>query len=299
MSKQTQSRIDYGSYEDRSGKTGLIIRWFCALTLLLLFPLHSFAQSHLWKLRPFRATDTDLTGGDHICDLRRDSNGDGTPDRLGDYVNFTGIVIAEPSTYETGGWVFWVREAGCGVMVYGEPECLSTGDVVEVHGQVRVTNGGYFFPVTGLATQGDISIENQGITPRGGSGDVEPEVVAASSFTARPGHYGGRLAVLGPLSTVSHLEDSKGNTWVMMQVEGNPITVYLDADIECFPVTEAGAEFRVTGIVVSMRLPEALGGGEGWCLAPRGPGDIVPEGPATSNDLATWGAIKTLMAGQE
>ena len=82
--------------------------------LLVLLPLISFAQAHLWKYQSFRAFDTGHSGGDHICDLRRDSNGLGRPDRLGDYVTFSGTVIAEPSTYETGGWLFWVRQAGCG-----------------------------------------------------------------------------------------------------------------------------------------------------------------------------------------
>jgi hypothetical protein len=75
-----------------------VVRLSCFL-LLALLPLTSFAQAHLLKQRPFRATDTVQPGGDHICDLRRDNNGDGRPERLGDYVRVCGALIAEPSTF--------------------------------------------------------------------------------------------------------------------------------------------------------------------------------------------------------
>ena len=94
---------------DRSRRAFSVIRSSC-LVLLFLLPLNAFAQAHLLKQRPFRATDTALSGGDHICNLRRDTSENGRPERLGDYVRVCGTVIAEPSTFETGGWLFWISQ---------------------------------------------------------------------------------------------------------------------------------------------------------------------------------------------
>ena len=95
-------------------------------------------------------TDTGQSGGDHICDLRRDSDEDGMPDRLGDYVNVSGTVIAEPSTYEPGGYLFWIRDSLCGTMVHGKGQTVDIGDSVEIYGFVRITTGIHSFPETGF-----------------------------------------------------------------------------------------------------------------------------------------------------
>jgi len=74
-------------WRDRSSRS-MSWLWFSCLALLFLLPPVSFAQSHLWQYRPFRANDTDHSGGDHICDLRGDSNADGKPEKGGTTVRY-------------------------------------------------------------------------------------------------------------------------------------------------------------------------------------------------------------------
>ena len=182
-------------WRDRSNRS-MSWLWFSCLALLFLLPPVSFAQSHLWQYRPFRANDTDHSGGDHICDLRRDSNADGKPDRLGDYVTVLGSVIVEPSTFETGGRLFWIREDRCGIPVCGEPENLRLGDSVMVRGRVRLSSGGCLFPGAGPADLDDIVLAKGGTTVRYGTGDQSSLPIPPEDYAARPGDYGGNLVTL-------------------------------------------------------------------------------------------------------
>lgn len=97
VASKTKNTSDLG---DRSNVPSSLLRSSSSV-LSLLFPRNSFAKAHSWKHRPFRATDTEHSGGDHICDLRRDGNGDGRPDRLGDCGSISKTAIAEPSTSGT------------------------------------------------------------------------------------------------------------------------------------------------------------------------------------------------------
>ena len=153
---------------------GLSWLWFSCLALLFLLPPVSFAQSHLWQYRPFRANDTDHSGGDHICDLRRDSNADGKPDMLGEFVAVEGTVIVEPFTFESGGRLFWIRGGRCGIPVYGESQNLRLGDSVAVRGRVRCITGNLVFPETAPAGLSGIVLKEGGVAVLCGTGDDRP-----------------------------------------------------------------------------------------------------------------------------
>jgi hypothetical protein len=275
---------------DWSIRYRLLFRFSWLLVFLLL--LNSFVQAHLWKHRPFRAIDTDHSGGDHICDLRRDLNGDGTPDRLGDCVSVTGMVIAEPSTYETGGWIFWIRDRSCGVMVYGEQEVFGLGDSVEVKGWVRLTNGDYFFQETGLATLGDVAVENGGISPRGTNANCEPVVIEPGRYCSNPRAYGGNLITLDGLKVTPDACSCDGNHYFKLFKGGDTLVVYVDCDTGCPTCLEPRSCLSVTGIVTRMSMPSGFAPTPTWCLAPRCPDDIVTVDCVTQASDIPWGRIK-------
>jgi hypothetical protein len=278
----------------------LAMPWLGVLLLLLfLLPLNSFAQAHLWKFRPFRTNDTGHSGGDHICDLRRDSNEDGVPDRLGDYVTVSGIVIAEPSTFETGGWLFWVRDEGCGIMAYGRQEALELGDSVRIQGWLRSTNGDCFFPETGLATLGDISIENGGVSLKGTSNGYAPIPIPPQSFCARPQAYGGNLITLAGLSLAATTYDENGDVFAWFHNGPDSLVVYLDRDTGCASDPDSGECYQITGIVTRMRIPQGFAPSPSWCLAPRATEDLIRQGPSTEVVPILLGSLKAGYLGQD
>ncbi|MFC1800084.1 hypothetical protein ACFL2Z_04130 [Candidatus Eisenbacteria bacterium] len=265
---------------------------FSLAPLLVLLPLISFAQAHLCKYQSFRAFDTGHSGGDHICDLRRDSDGLGRPDRLGDYVTISGSVIAEPSTYETGGWLFWVRHSGCGILVYGEQASLRLGDSVRVGGWLRLTNGGYFFPETGLASLGDVAIGSAGVRVIGRADSPSPNPVTTSMLSRCPERYGGDLIRVPGLTRVGHSADRGNDSFVWMRGLRDSVLLYFDGDTGC--VLEPGDQVRiaVTGILIRMDPPGGIAQSPSWCLAPRSPGDIVVQERGTATAKISWGDVK-------
>ena len=265
---------------------------FSCLALLLLLPPNSFAQAHLWKYKPFRAFDTGHSGGDHICDLRRDSNADGKPDRLGDYVTVSGTVIAEPFTYETGGWLFWIRQSTCGLLVYGEEECLALGDSVEVRGWLRGTNGNCFFEETGLATSGDVAIENGGVWIIGESTDYRPITVSSSEFSRCPEAYGGNLVCVSGCYPTTCMLDRNGDLFLWLRSGCDSMPVYLDADTGCTIGPNRRGCYSITGIVTRMKNPPGFAPSPLWCIAPRHMEDIAVCGCHTGTLGVSWGSLK-------
>jgi hypothetical protein len=275
---------------DRPGRCGLVFRF--SLLLLFLLLLNSFVQAHLWKHRPFHAIDTDHSGGDHICDLRRDSNGDGKPDRLGDCVSLSGTVIAEPSTYETGGWIFWIRDQPCGVMVYGEQETFRLGDSVVVTGWVRHTNGNLFFPQTGLATLGDVAIENGGTAFEGRTYCREPVVVTPDRFCRTPEAYGGNLVRLESLIATPAACHDDGDHFVKLHRGQDTLVLYVDRDTGCPTYPGPYSCVSVTGIVIRLKVPCSFTPSPTWCVAPRCAEDLVIRGWSTCVSKMPWGGVK-------
>jgi hypothetical protein len=283
---------------DWSGSARRLFRFSCCL-LLFLLPLNSFAQAHLWKHRPFRATDTEHSGGDHICDLRRDGDGDGRPDRLGDCVRLSGTVIAEPSTFETGGWIFWIRDTSCGVMVYGEQEDVTIGDYLDVRGWLRVTNGNYFFPETGLATLGDVAVENGGITVRGRYGSDQPVVITAADFCNDQARYGGSLVTVPDLLVTPLVSSDDSDVFVRLENAGDSIAVYLDADTGCSLEQAPGTCLTITGVVVRMKTPPGFAASPSWCIAPRWADDISGGNRYSKVGHQAWGGLKASFVNQD
>jgi hypothetical protein len=265
---------------------------FSVAPLLLLLPLISFAQAHLWKYQSFRAFDTGHSGGDHICDLRRDSDGLGRPDRLGDYVTVSGSVIAEPSTFEKGGWLFWIRNAGCGMLVYGEQESLRLGDSVHVGGWLRLTNGSYFFPETGLATLGDVAIENAGVRVIGGAGNPLPKPVTTAMLARCPERYGGCLIRVPGLFRIGQRAMREDGLFVWMRGGRDSVLIYFDADTGCVLEPRDQVRIAVTGILIRMDTPGGIAPSPAWCLSPRNQRDILVQERGTAIARARWGNLK-------
>ncbi len=265
---------------------------FSLALLLVLLPRISFAQTHLWKYQSFRAFDTGHSGGDHICDLRRDSDGLGRPDRLGDYVTISGSVIAEPSTYETGGWLFWVRHAGCGILVYGEQAELRLGDSVRVGGWLRLTDGGHFFPEAGLASLGDVAIESAGVRMIGRAGFPLPNTVTTSMLSRSPEKYGGDLIRVPGLTRIGHCRDQGNDSFVWMRAARDSVLLYIDADTGCVLEPDDQVRIAVTGILIRMDPPDGLAQSPSWCLAPRSSRDIVVQESGTAIAEISWGYVK-------
>jgi hypothetical protein len=70
-----RSDIDRTSISTRGDRSREAVRASAAIRLSrhsgsLLLPQFTFDETHLLKQRPFRATATAQSGGDHICDLR-------------------------------------------------------------------------------------------------------------------------------------------------------------------------------------------------------------------------------------
>jgi len=283
---------------DRS-KRGMSWLGFSLALLLFLLPLFSFAQAHLWKYQSFRAFDTGHSGGDHICDLRRDSDGLGRPDRLGDYVTISGSVIAEPSTYETGGRLFWVGQAGCGILVYGGQQSLRLGDSVRVQGWLRLASGSDFLPDTEPAIQGDIAVESAGVRVMGKTGFPIPKTVEARELSRSPEQYGGCLIRTSGLSRIGRRIDRGGDAFVWLHGVTDSVLLYIDADTGC--ALEPDDQFRiaVTGIIIRMDTPAGIAESPFWCIAPRTSGDIVAEDSGAEVATTSWGKVKAGFTGQD
>jgi hypothetical protein len=266
--------------------------------LLLLLPLISFAQAHLCNYQSFRAFDTGHSGGDHICDLRRDSDGLGRPDRLGDYVTVSGSVIAEPSTYETGGWLFWIRNAGCGMMVYGCRESFQIGDSVQVEGWLQLTSG-HSFPETGLASLGDLVLEGARVSVLGRTDAPSPLPVTAPMLGRCPGRYGGDLIRIPGLTRVGPSAGLGNDSFVWMRGFCDSVLLYFDEDTGC--MLEPGDQVRiaVTGILMRMDPPDGIAPSPSWCLAPRSPGDILVQKRGTATADILWGDVKQGLLNQD
>jgi hypothetical protein len=270
-----------------------------SVLLLILLPSISFAQAHLWKYKSFRAFDTGHSGGDHICDLRRDGSGLGMPDRLGDYVTISGSVIAEPSTYDDGGRLFWVRQASCGILVYGEQQAFSLGDSVSLSGWLRMTDGNYFSSETGLATLGDLAIESAKVRLIGSSHTPLPATTTARDFSMTPERYGGNLIRVSELVTVGRSLRLDGDTFAWLHGAEDSVLLYIDADTHCSLRPESQAITSLTGIVVRMSTPGCLASSPEWCIAPRAEEDMVFSSAGSSVAGVTWGDLKMSLTTQE
>jgi hypothetical protein len=264
--------------------------WFSCLALLFLLPPVSFAQSHLWQYRPFRANDTDHSGGDHICDLRRDSDADGKPDRLGSFVSVSGCVIAEPFTFEPAGRLFWIREGGCGILVYGEPEDLRLGDSVIVRGRVRRSRGDLVCPETARTDPGDAVLRKYGAVVRCGTGEQNPLPVTPEDYGASPAGYAGNLIALTRPVKMARTFGVGGNVFGRASCGSDSLTVYIDDEVAC-PIAP-GRCYLVAGVVMGIPMPREAGTPAPWCIAPRYPTDLVEVGCSSTTRPLSWGDIK-------
>lgn len=265
---------------------------FSLALLLVLLPLISFAQAHLWQYQSFRAFDTGHSGGDHICDLRRDSDGLGRPDRLGDYVTISGSVIAEPSTYEAGGRLFWIRQAGCGILIYGRQESLRLGDYVTVDGWLGLLSGSSVFPEAEVAILNEMVVEGAGVRMMGNTGPPVPNTVTASMLSRSPDKYGATLIRVPGLTRVGRCSNRGDDSFVWMRALRDSVLLYLDADTGCAFEPAEQVRIAVTGILVRMDPPSGIAQSPSWCLAPRSPRDIVVQERGTSVTAISWGAVK-------
>ena len=265
--------------------------WFSCLALLLLLPPVSFAQAHLWKYRPFRANDTDHSGGDHICDLRRDSNADGKPDRLGDYITVSGTVIVEPSTFETGGQLFWIREGRCGILIYGDRENLRLGDSITVRGWVRRSDNSCFFSEPELAALDDVFLEPWRMTLLSSHGYCEPLRVSPEGYAACPGDFGGNLVSLIRPVRLAGIVSSEGNKFAWASHGQDSLFIYLDGDTRCSAT--CGQCYLVTGVVARIRVPLVSAMASVRCIIPRQPADFVEVGCSTDCKPTSWGQVKS------
>jgi len=276
---------------DRSRAWTRLFR-FSALLLSLALPLNSFAQAHLLSQRPFRATEDQRSGGDHICDLRRDGNGDGIPDRLGDYVCISGTIIAGPFTYEQEGSLFWIRNKSCGMLVYGNAEPLRVGDSVTVDGRLRSAGRGRIFRQCGLEALEDCGVKKTGAVLRGINPAAKPLPVTLREYCAYPGRYAGNLvSILAPI----HLSRpvASGPNLLCWAGDGrDSLVLYLDRDTGIELDSDGNCCYAVTGISMKMHLPREISSIPQWCLAPRSQEDAVRLDCSTGAQYRTWGSIK-------
>ena len=264
--------------------------WFSCLALLFLLPPVSFAQSHLWQYRPFRANDTDHSGGDHICDLRRDSNADGKPDMLGEFVTVEGTVIVEPSTFESGGRLFWLREGRCGIPVYGEPQNLRLGDSVAVRGRVRFVTGDLLFPESAPADLGGIVLIEDGTAALCGTGDDSPLPVLPMDFAGQPAFYDGNLITLTRPVVVDRTLRMPAGSLAWVSSGGDSLVVYVND--ACGPFMP-GRLYMVSGVVMGIAMSSEWATHPGWCVAPRNSIDVIEVGCSPACRSLSWGHLKT------
>lgn len=276
---------------DRSRACTTILR-FAVLLLLLAFPLNSFAQAHLLTQRPFRATEDQRSGGDHICDLRSDSNGDGRPGRLGDYVCISGTVIAGPQTYKLEGSFFQIQNRRCGMLVCGGAEPLRVGDSVAVGGHLYRAGRGELSrncrlqSVRGCAV-GNASTELGGVIP-----ETHPLPVALSDYCSNPAAYAGNLIEVYGISCISSPVADGENLFCWAGNGGDSLVLFIDGDTG---IELSAADCRthtITGITMRMHVPENISTAPRWCLAPRSKADVAAHDCSTAAAHTTLGAIK-------
>jgi hypothetical protein len=184
-------------------------------------------------------------------------------------------------------------------MIYGEQEDLALGDSVEVRGCLRLSNGNYFFPETGLATLGDVAIENVGVSLVSTGATVQPLVVSAADFCDDPPAYGGSLIEIRQLQPANSAPDGHGNIFVKLASGSDTAIAYFDADTHAAAVQTPTECYDITGIVVRMKMPDGFAPSPSWCLAPRSPGDVLTGDCSTSVVRTTWGSIKAGAARQD
>lgn len=267
-----------------------------ALLLLLALPLDSFAQAHLLRQRPFRATEDQRSGGDHICDLRSDSDGDGIPDRLGDYVCISGTVIAGPSTYEREGRLFWVRNRCCGMLVYGNAEPLRVGDSVTVDGHLRLAGRGDIFGKCGLEMIDGCGVKKVDLELRGIRPNVEPAHVTLRDCCLDPWRYIGNLIAISGIHFVSPAAQDGENSFFMAGDGRDSVLVYVDGDTGIEMGPPASACYTLTGIFMRVHAPASVSIGTAWCLAPRSQDDVAWSGCSSEASMTTWGEIKAIFS---
>jgi hypothetical protein len=265
--------------------------WFSCLALLFLLPPVSFAQSHLWQYRPFRANDTDHSGGDHICDLRRDSNADGKPERLGDYVTVFGSVIVEPSTFEAAGRLFWLRQDGCGILVCGEPEDLRLGDSVMVRGRLRLSRGEPLFQESGPINLGDIVLRKGGTAVPCGTGDGSSLAISPGEYADSPRDFGGNLLSFTEPVKVGRILRVGDDEFAWASHGGDSVVVYIDGDLP-LPIM-SGRCYMLTGVVIGIAATSCPAMFSSWCIAPRSRTDITEVGCSAARRALSWGHLKT------
>jgi hypothetical protein len=280
---------------DRSRAWTRILR-FAGLLLLLALPLNSFAQAHLLRQRPFRASEDQRSGGDHICDLRSDSDEDGKPDRLGDYVCISGTVIAGPSTYEREGRLFWIRNRSCGMLVYGSAEPLRVGDSVTVDGHLRLAGRGEIFGECGLEAIDGCGVKKVGLELRGIRPNIDPVPVKLRDYCLDPWRYIGNLIEISDILYVQPAGRDGENSFFTAGDGRDSILVYVDGDTFIDIGPGASACYTLTGILLRVHTPACVSIEPAWCLAPRFQDDVVWTDCATEAALTTWGEIKTLFS---
>jgi len=289
--RQLRDVLTINTTWDRSRAWTRILR-FAALLLLLALPLNSFAQAHLLKQRPFRATEDQRSGGDHICDLRSDSNGDGRPDRLGDYVCISGTVIAEPSTYEQEGRLFWIRNGCCGMLVYGSAEPLRVGDSVTVDGRLCLAGRGEAFETCGLEAVSGCGIRKVGLELSGIRPNADPVPVSLRNYCKNPGLYSGNLIKIPGILYLSPAAWDGGNLFLAAGNGRDEMAVYIDGDTAIDVEWDDGRCYAIAGIVLKMHVPSSISSKPVWCLAPRWQNDVIPTDCSTNASHVTWGDIK-------
>lgn len=293
MIRQLRDVLTINMTWDRSRAWTRVLR-FAALLLLLALPLNSFAQAHLLRQRPFRATEDQRSGGDHICDLRSDSDGDGRPDRLGDYVCISGTVIAEPSTYEKEGRLFWIRNRSCGMLVYGSAEPLRVGDSVTVDGRLRLAGRGAVFETCGLEMVDGCGIKKVGLELKGIRPNADPVPVTLRNYCKNPSMYSGNLIkILG----ISYLYAAAwdGESYFLLAGDGrDSIVVYVDGDTGIDAGPGGSACYSIAGIVMKMHVPASVSSEPVWCLAPRWQNDVFRSDCSSNASQSTWGKIKAM-----
>jgi len=239
-------------------------------------------------------TDTGQSGGDHICDLRRDSNGDGMPDRLGDYVRISGTVIAGPSTYESGGCLFWIRDSLCGIMVHASNQRLVIGDSVEVLGFLRSTSGVYSFQETGLPVIGDLAIEAMDIERKGAGANQQPIILSLREFSESPQDYAGNLVAIPMVYPEDRPANGNGRDFIIWLGNGHgSVLAYIDGDIGYSTDLLPETCFTLTGIVIQLVTPEGFDPNPSWCVAPRDRRDLIPSGCSSWASQLSWGRLKS------
>ena len=282
---------------DRSRAWTRILR-FAALLLLLALPLNSFAQAHLLRQRPFRATEDQRSGGDHIRDLRSNSNGDGTPDRLGDYVCFSGTIIAGPQTYRPGASFLRVRDIHCDMLVCGGAEALRLGNATAVDGRLRVAGGLRMLPAGCAQLQGGSIAEMPGCELQGIKPDTRPIPVDLREYCAGPARYAGHLIMIFGIPCFSQLTEDSGNLFCWAGDGCDSLVLYIDEDTGIRLPPPDYRCYTITGITVRMHVPSHISTEPEWCLAPRFKGDLVEHDCSSEARLTTWGNIKARYSDQ-